>query len=201
MRCGVVTAYSRACCLVNGKRYTVALIQNALGNIYLVHIIAVSGFCCVCNLRLCICRCDNTPITHLTAHFSIERRFIGYYKALLLCADSVRLALALGYDTDNLRISGKRCIADKLRGLAVKFVCFVAVPATAVLTRVTRCFLLRLHSLVEAFNVNLKTLLLSHFYRKVKREAVGVVELKRFLAGELLLAVLFSLLNVAAENI
>ena len=129
MRCGVVTAYSRAGCLVNGKRYAVACVQTALFHGYLVHIIAVGGFCGVGNFCLCGVGTKRSSVAHLTAHFSIERCFVGYYKAFLTCGDSVCFALALYYYADNLCVSGKLCIAHKLGRLAVKFICFVAVPA------------------------------------------------------------------------
>ena len=135
-------------------------------------------------------------IALLAAHGRIERRLVGHNRALIALCE---------------RLGKRRCIllallrenADHRRNLALVLQLVIAgelgresridlLVSGLRLTHIVRRFSrlpsglpLHLHGFLEACLIDREAALCENFTRQIERETVGVVELKRVLAGEL----------------
>ena len=164
---------------------------------------------------------DQALVTDLAAHGPVERRLLRDDCAVLSVGKSrchavlfLGLACACRFlcrgaallrrkrrkrrHRDNLRLRRQLVVSDKSRGHGrIHFLInrcrssHVGCRLAGALAVRTCLVSLLLHRGVEAVLIHGKALLLQDFLRVVEREAVGVVELERILAGELLFSRLF----------
>ena len=128
---------------------------------------------------------DHAAVAYLAAGLGIERGLIQHQCAAVPGAQHVYQLAVRIHNSQHLGITGKVCIAHKVRGRCIDFYA-IALPGvcTGVLTGGTGGCFLGSQQGVELIFIHGNALFLQNILGQVQGEAEGVIQLKGVLAGE-----------------
>ena len=139
---------------------------------------------------------QQTLIAHLSAAFSVERSLVENDAGLFAVLQLVHQHAVLP-DGNHLALSGS-LIHHQLAGIQLGKVGHS--HALVLSAGAASAGALLLHGLVEAFLVQLQSLLMENFFRQFPREAVSIVEAETDFASQFLFLVSLHLLNFLCEK-
>ena len=188
-RC-VVALYVGAAHGVYLRRHAVAGLYRSLGYFSFMHYEIGDGVNCVGDFKFHAAGVNPSGVSDLSALFSVERRVRKHKLGLLAFGGFVR-ERAVHYDGLDLGLALRLGVAAE--GRRRDFVGELGVDvlgnyAARLLARGARPLALLLHGLFETVLVDGDIALGAHLFRKLEREAEGVVEHEGHVAGQLVFA-------------
>ena len=199
----VVSACQLAVFLIYLESHLISDLEHALcDSSHMAHLAALklNG---ILYLELAALCADHADICLLAAHGSVERSFLYDNRSVLAVCEGL-CQLVLCSENRNLRLVSQSVVTYELCGdrrIDGLVNGHIGSHVVGRLSGRSGCLFLLFHAGGETVLVYRKILLLQNFLGQVNREAVSIVEHKRILAGEYLLALLCHLgLHLAQDG-
>ena len=191
--CGrVVSGRELSVLLIHGERHLIAYLEHSLCDSSHMAYLASLELDCILYLKGAVLCGDHADICLLSAHGGVEGGFLHNNRSVLSVRQSLH-KLVLRGEYGDLRlmhqpvVPHKLCGDSRIDGLVNRHVC------SHIVCGLSGCpgrILLLLHAGSKALLVYGEVSLLQNLLGQIHREAVGVIELERVLAGEYLLTLL-----------